>query len=155
MVSHLLVVLLIFSRLFLFIHSCCVKLPTNNRRQDYQFDRYHDRQMVPVDANIARPTGSHFYHYLRLIWNEQDLSNEYTLRYNTTRRGFWISSAPQKGKLYCLSTSTAGNSFNFHFSLCWNRNHDRIELWSIHWYGASDESRWPTHGIDILRELAW
>lgn len=78
-------------------HDSAKQFPTNNRRQDFQFDEYHNRQMIPYDANIPRPTGSHFYHYLRLIWSEQDLTNEYTLRYNTTRRGFWISSAPQKG----------------------------------------------------------
>lgn len=93
------IVLNSFNCYWLFFHSVTIdrQFPTNNRRQDFQFDEYHNRQMIPYDANIPRPTGSHFFHYLRLIWSEQDSMIEYTLRYNTTRRGFWISSAPQKG----------------------------------------------------------
>lgn len=88
------------------------KLPTNQRQQDFQFDEYHNRQMIPYDVNIPRPSGSHFYHYLRLIWNEQDLTNEYTLRYNTTRRGFWVSSAPQKGSFFYVYCAFAENLFS-------------------------------------------
>lgn len=47
--------------------------------------------------NHPRPYGAQYYHYLQLIWTEQDTTLEYTLRYNTTKRGFWIASAPQKG----------------------------------------------------------
>lgn len=37
------------------------------------------------------------YNYLRLIWDETDTSLEYTLRYNNSRKGFWLSSTPQQG----------------------------------------------------------
>lgn len=40
--------------------------------------------------------------YLRLIWDEKGVVLEYTLRFNNTRRGFWMSSSPQKGK-NCLN----------------------------------------------------
>ncbi|XP_063709282.1 uncharacterized protein LOC134837823 [Culicoides brevitarsis] len=37
--------------------------------------------------------------YLRLIWDEKGHALEYTLRFNNTRRGFWMSSSPQKGTM--------------------------------------------------------
>lgn len=37
--------------------------------------------------------------YLRLIWDEKGSNLEYTLRYNSSRAGFWISSGPQKGTM--------------------------------------------------------
>uniref|UniRef100_A0A182MD09 Uncharacterized protein n=1 Tax=Anopheles culicifacies TaxID=139723 RepID=A0A182MD09_9DIPT len=39
---------------------------------------------------------------LRLIWDESEHTLEYTLRYNTSKPGFWISAAPQKGSMIQL-----------------------------------------------------
>jgi hypothetical protein len=33
-----------------------------------------------------------------LAWNEQDKSAEYTLKFNSTKRGMWIGTLPPKGK---------------------------------------------------------
>lgn len=74
-----------------------MQIATTRPRQPDQFNEYHNRQMSYNYDNKQMPYGSQFYHYLRLIWSEQDYNLEYTLRFNTTRRGFWISSAPQKG----------------------------------------------------------
>lgn len=46
-----------------------------------------------------RTRQSQQYKYLRLIWDENESTLEYTLKYNVTRRGFWIASGPQKGIL--------------------------------------------------------
>jgi hypothetical protein len=35
---------------------------------------------------------------LRLIWDEKGRSLEYTLKVDSQRRGFWMTSGPQKGK---------------------------------------------------------
>ncbi|ETN60586.1 hypothetical protein AND_007786 [Anopheles darlingi] len=40
--------------------------------------------------------------YLRLIWDESEHTLEYTLRYNSSRPGFWISSSPQSGSMIQL-----------------------------------------------------
>ncbi|XP_055638309.1 uncharacterized protein LOC129776601 [Toxorhynchites rutilus septentrionalis] len=40
--------------------------------------------------------------YLRLIWDEKEHTLEYTLRFNKSRPGFWISSAPQSGSMVQL-----------------------------------------------------
>lgn len=40
--------------------------------------------------------------YLRLIWDERGKTLEYTLRFNNSRRGFWISSGPQSGTMLDL-----------------------------------------------------
>lgn len=42
------------------------------------------------------------FRYLRLIWDEKDHTLEYTLRFNSSRPGFWISSAPQSGTMIQL-----------------------------------------------------
>uniref|UniRef100_A0A182VY76 Lipocalin/cytosolic fatty-acid binding domain-containing protein n=1 Tax=Anopheles minimus TaxID=112268 RepID=A0A182VY76_9DIPT len=39
---------------------------------------------------------------LRLIWDESEHTLEYTLRYNTSKPGFWISAAPQSGSMVQL-----------------------------------------------------
>uniref|UniRef100_A0A182QT35 Lipocalin/cytosolic fatty-acid binding domain-containing protein n=1 Tax=Anopheles farauti TaxID=69004 RepID=A0A182QT35_9DIPT len=39
---------------------------------------------------------------LRLIWDESEHTLEYTLRYNTSRAGFWISASPQSGSMIQL-----------------------------------------------------
>lgn len=43
--------------------------------------------------------------FLRLIWEEKDSSLEYTLRFNDSRPGFWVSSAPQSGSMIQKSYS--------------------------------------------------
>ncbi|KAG4072092.1 hypothetical protein HA402_015591 [Bradysia odoriphaga] len=45
------------------------------------------------NAERSRPRPNQ-YNYVRLIWEERGTVLEYSLRYNTTRRGFWISSPP-------------------------------------------------------------
>ncbi|KAJ6636016.1 hypothetical protein Bhyg_14603 [Pseudolycoriella hygida] len=45
------------------------------------------------NSERGRPR-QHQYNYLRLIWEERGTLLEYSLRYNTTRRGFWICSPP-------------------------------------------------------------
>lgn len=59
-----------------------------NRR--YQNQQYHNRQ---------QHTSSRF---LKLLWDEKDHTLEYTLRFNNSRPGFWISSAPQSGSMIQL-----------------------------------------------------
>uniref|UniRef100_A0A182RDB8 Lipocalin/cytosolic fatty-acid binding domain-containing protein n=1 Tax=Anopheles funestus TaxID=62324 RepID=A0A182RDB8_ANOFN len=39
---------------------------------------------------------------LRLIWDELEHTLEYTLRYNTSKPGFWISASPQSGSMIQL-----------------------------------------------------
>ncbi|KAJ8913561.1 hypothetical protein NQ315_017112 [Exocentrus adspersus] len=36
-------------------------------------------------------------HYLRMYWDENGENTEFHLRYNVTRKGFWISSGPENG----------------------------------------------------------
>lgn len=62
-----------------------------------RFQEYHDRQGYQFDLSNQRPYGSQFYHYLRLTWAEQDKNVEYSLRYNTSRRGYWINEGTLKG----------------------------------------------------------
>lgn len=51
-------------------------------------------------ASIVTPTPSmvHDYRFLRLEWTDVDEKTEFILRYNITRNGFWIASAPDRGK---------------------------------------------------------
>jgi len=46
------------------------------------------------------------YHQLRLIWNDSGNSIEYYLKYNATRKGFWMSSGPQNSARGCESTES-------------------------------------------------
>ncbi|XP_052889348.1 uncharacterized protein LOC128297701 [Anopheles moucheti] len=39
---------------------------------------------------------------LRLIWDESEHTLEYTLRYNTSKPGFWIAASPQSGSMIQL-----------------------------------------------------
>lgn len=50
------------------------------------------------DQSRQHRNSGHKYNYLHLIWQENGVTLEYSLRYNMTRRGFWISSSPQKSK---------------------------------------------------------
>lgn len=69
---------------------------TRPRRPD-GVGEYVNRQITYYDYDNNRIARPNQYHYLRLTWVENDLNLEYTLRYNTSRPGFWISSSPQKG----------------------------------------------------------
>lgn len=42
------------------------------------------------------PNQAQDYHFLRLEWTEGDDKMEFILRYNVTRNGFWIASAPDR-----------------------------------------------------------
>lgn len=77
--------------------NAITQITTSRPRRPDSSDEYHNRQITyygPDNQRLGRPQQ---YHYLRLIWVEQETNLEYTLRYNTSRRGFWISSSPQKG----------------------------------------------------------
>lgn len=69
---------------------------SQNRRKDTYFQQYHDRQIPPPELTNQRSYGSQLIHHLRMLWQEQDVNVEYLLRFNTSKRGFWISTAPQK-----------------------------------------------------------
>nr|XP_019539939.2 uncharacterized protein LOC109410889 [Aedes albopictus] len=58
-----------------------------NRR--YQAEQHQQHQ---YQYNYRQPTSLR---YLRLIWDEKHHTLEYTLRFNSSRPGFWISSAAQ------------------------------------------------------------
>lgn len=91
------------------IANCdCVllQIASSRRGQPDQFQEYHNQQMMYNYDYQQRPLGAQHFNYLRLIWSEQDINLEYTLRFNTTRRGFWISAAPQKGSV-CMAFKSA------------------------------------------------
>lgn len=54
-------------------------------------------QFGPVNAP---PNQNIQYRFLRLEWTENQEKFEYILRYNMTRRGFWLSAAPYRCKFY-------------------------------------------------------
>ncbi|CAH0558180.1 unnamed protein product [Brassicogethes aeneus] len=68
------------------------------REEQMEFDRNttypnyrrygHNDYMRRLEYDLRR---------LRLYWDENGVSTEYHLRYNTTRAGFWISEGPQNG----------------------------------------------------------
>lgn len=66
----------------------------NRRYQAQQHQQQHQYQY-----NYRQQTS---FRYLRLIWDEKDHTLEYTLRFNSSRPGFWISSAPQSGTMIQL-----------------------------------------------------
>ncbi|XP_062564487.1 uncharacterized protein LOC134227184 [Armigeres subalbatus] len=68
-----------------------------NRR--YQTQQQQQQQQHQYQYNYRQQTT---FRYLRLIWDEKDHTLEYTLRFNSTRPGFWISSAPQSGSMIQL-----------------------------------------------------
>ena len=67
----------------------------NNERHHNNRDREREHDITKHTFNSRSA-----YRFLRLIWDERGKQLEYTLRFNNTRRGFWLSSGPQKGKLY-------------------------------------------------------
>lgn len=54
------------------------------------------RQIVTQFGNTAIPNAMKDYRFLRLEWTELDEKLEYILRYNISRSGFWLSSAPHE-----------------------------------------------------------
>lgn len=67
--------------------------PTNTSEVDSQsaIETPVDIRVVPVDE----PTiDNDVYRHLRLAFTEENEKYEYTLRYNSSRRGFWLASPP-------------------------------------------------------------
>jgi len=64
---------------------------------DYYHDRnpeiYRERQLLD-SYHKNQPT-----RYIRLEWDEKGVALEYTLRFNNSRRGFWVSTTQQKGTM--------------------------------------------------------
>ncbi|XP_053659011.1 uncharacterized protein LOC128708078 [Anopheles marshallii] len=58
----------------------------NRRQQGHQYQQQEPRTM----------------RNLRLIWDESEHTLEYTLRYNTSKPGFWIAASPQSGSMIQL-----------------------------------------------------
>lgn len=69
---------------------------------DRDHDRHHSRNHHNRDA-VDQSYKNLPNRFLRLIWDEKGVVLEYTLRFNNTRRGFWMSSSPQKGKEILVS----------------------------------------------------
>lgn len=74
--------------------------------EDYE-DYTNDDRTITNDRrnyNIDQRRNHYNFHgsnrRLRLIWDEKGRSLEYTLRVDSTRRGFWMTSGPQKGLTY-------------------------------------------------------
>lgn len=69
-----------------------------NRR--YQAQQQHQQHQQQHQYNYRQQQGN--VRYLRLIWDEKESTLDYTLRFNASRPGFWISSAPQSGSMVQL-----------------------------------------------------
>lgn len=74
--------------------------------EDYDYSNYDDR-VVPNERrhNFNNRPGYNFHgsnRRLRLIWDEKGRSLEYTLRVDSARRGFWMTSGPQKGERFYI-----------------------------------------------------
>lgn len=100
------------------------------------------------NAEKSRPR-QHQYNYLRLIWEERGTVLEYSLRYNTTRRGFWISSPPLPGSVFLnfkkqTNRNKAANNDNLY------RFSTEFALYSVYWNASSHESSWKSFGLNIL-----
>ncbi|XP_070504517.1 uncharacterized protein [Chironomus tepperi] len=72
--------------------------------EDYDYSNYDDK-VVNQRPNINSRQNYNFHgsnRRLRLIWDEKGRSLEYTLRVDSSRRGFWMTSGPQKGTMLDL-----------------------------------------------------
>lgn len=72
-------------------------------------------------ASIVTPTPSmvNDYRFLRLEWTDEDEKIEFIMRYNITRNGFWITSAPDRGKFQLnLMNSHSIQTSVLKFELC-------------------------------------
>lgn len=79
--------------------------------------QYYDNEreiVTQFGTRINSPSGDpsrQGYRYLRLDWSEDGERFEYTLRYNSTRRGFWISASPHR----CKDSHLFDSTFSFFF----------------------------------------
>lgn len=69
-----------------------------NRR--YQAQQHYQQHQQQQQYNFRQQQAN--VRYLRLIWDEKDNTLDYTLRFNGSRPGFWITSAPQSGSMVQL-----------------------------------------------------
>jgi hypothetical protein len=77
--------------------------------EDYDYTNYDDKRINDRRQYDQRRNNYNFHgsnRRLKLIWDEKGRSLEYTLRVDQSRRGFWLTSGPQKGLLaiFCLSS---------------------------------------------------
>lgn len=70
---------------------------TYRPQQKGGLDDYQTSAFKYYGSDNARLGHPQSYYYLKLLWIEENEDLEYTLRYNTSTRGFWISMGPQKG----------------------------------------------------------
>lgn len=63
--------------------------------EDYNYDYDVNSNHNPrnFDFNSFRN-----YRFIKLTWSELDKSAEYTLKFNSTKRGLWIGAEPPKGE---------------------------------------------------------
>ena len=72
---------------------------------DYDYSNYDDKVVSERRHNFNSRPNYNFHgsnRRLRLIWDEKGRSLEYTLRVDSSRRGFWMTSGPQKGEWICI-----------------------------------------------------
>lgn len=71
----------------------------NQDHQDQDYSTYNKHYRNP---NVHDPTHRLRYHEqikrMRLLWDEKGVHTEYSIRYNVTKPGVWITSGPQNGK---------------------------------------------------------
>lgn len=67
------------------------------RTDSHSLDDYQTSHFKYYGSDNARLSHPQYYHYLKLLWIEENANLEYKLRFNTTMRGFWIAEGPQKG----------------------------------------------------------
>lgn len=72
----------------------------NRRYQAQQHYQQHQQQQQQHQYNYRQQQTN--VRYLRLIWDEKESTLDYTLRFNGSRPGFWIASAPQSGSMVQL-----------------------------------------------------
>lgn len=73
--------------------------------EDYDYSNYDDKVVNDRRHNFNTRQNYNFHgsnRRLRLIWDEKGRSLEYTLRVDSARRGFWMTSGPQKGERFYI-----------------------------------------------------
>jgi hypothetical protein len=73
--------------------------------EDYDYSNYDDKVVNDRRHNYNTRQNYNFHgsnRRLRLIWDEKGRSLEYTLRVDSARRGFWMTSGPQKGERFYI-----------------------------------------------------
>jgi hypothetical protein len=61
---------------------------------DSNYD-YDDRSISRINRFDYSPKN---WRFIKMIWSEHDKSAQYTLKFNSTRRGLWIGMEPPRGK---------------------------------------------------------